>query len=173
MEILQLSDRKDYTDDMPVFEKYSVRGIIRRDGRFAVQEGALGDCKLLGGGVDEGESYVQALEREVREESGLLVIPESVREIGEVLERRRDLYDPTKVYICHSCYFTCEVRSEMTEPSMTTSEIARGYHLSWLTAEEIIRKNATFSEVWIRRDTDFIRRLPEYEARIGKSAGQS
>lgn len=163
MRILKTIDRKDYTDQMPVFEKFSVRGVILREGRLAVQQSAAGDYKILGGGVEKGETLQEALLREVQEESGLVVIPESIREIGEIVERRRDLFEPDVVYVCHSCFFLCDARQEMTQTHMTESEAEKGFHLVWATPEEIIAGNEPFcdSQPWSYRDREFVRMLPE------------
>lgn len=164
MRILFTYDKRDYTPDMEAFEKHSVRAVIRQNGRLAAQKGARGDYKLLGGGMEEGENFAQALSREVREESGLVVKPESIREIGETVERRRDIFQPDWIYICHSYFFFCDVEEEMQETCMTESEIAKGFHLEWAAPEEIIEGNAPFlNEAWIARDTEFVRRLPEFE----------
>ena len=49
-----------------------------------------------------------------------------------------------------------------TEPHMTESEKAKGYHLEWMTPEEIVKANEPFSkEPWIYRDTAFIKMLME------------
>ena len=55
MQILLTLDKKDYEEGMPVFEKYSTRGVIIRDGKIATQHGSAGDYKILGGGVEPGE----------------------------------------------------------------------------------------------------------------------
>ena len=88
MKKLRILDQKNYTDDMPIIERYSVRGIIVRDGRIAMQQGGEGQYKILGGGMDVGETIEQTLIREVREESGLIVIPDSIIEIGEIEEKQ-------------------------------------------------------------------------------------
>ena len=129
MQILLTLDKKDYEEGMPVFEKYSTRGVIIRDGKIATQHGSAGDYKILGGGVEPGEKLEDALIREVGEESGLIVIPESIRPIGEIVERRRDLFEKNKIYVCHSCFFFCDAKTEMTQTHMTESEIEKGFHL--------------------------------------------
>lgn len=163
MRILKIIDGKNYNDQMPVFEKFSVRGVIFREDRLAVQQSAAGDYKILGGGVEEDETMQEALVREVQEESGLIVIPESIQEIGEIVERRRDLFDQDLVYVCHTCFFFCEVKQEMTRMHMTESEAEKGFHLVWATPEEIIAGNAQFcgSQPWSYRDREFVRMLPE------------
>lgn len=162
MNILKVYDSKNYTQQMPVFEKYSVRGVIVRDGRIAMQKGKTGEYKILGGGVEPGEDLFDALCREVQEESGLVVIRESIREVGEILEKREDLYEKGTVYLCHSYFYFCDAKEEMVECRLTQSELAKGYHLCWATPEEIIAGNAPFvKQPWIYRDTEFIRMLKE------------
>ena len=46
MQILLTLDKKDYEEGMPVFEKYSTRGVIIRDGKIATQHGSAGDIKF-------------------------------------------------------------------------------------------------------------------------------
>ena len=141
MQILLTLDKKDYEEGMPVFEKYSTRGVIIRDGKIATQHGSAGDYKILGGGVEPGEKLEDALIREVGEESGLIVIPESIRPIGEIVERRRDLFEKNKIYVCHSCFFFCDAKAEMTQTHMTESEIEKGFHLEWATAHFVRRSH--------------------------------
>ena len=65
MNIVAVFDSKNYEDTVSVYEKYTVRGIIRRNGKFAMQCSKEGEYKIPGGGVEQGESYTQALIREV------------------------------------------------------------------------------------------------------------
>lgn len=143
MQILLTLDKKDYEEGMPVFEKYSTRGVIIRDGKIATQHGSAGDYKILGGGVEPGEKLEDALIREVGEESGLIVIPESIRPIGEIVERRRDLFEKTRSMSVTPAFF-CDAKEEMTQTHMTESEIEKGFHLEWATAQEIIDGNEPF-----------------------------
>ena len=163
MRILKTIDKGDYTSSMPVFEKYTVRGVIIREGKLAVQQSKAGDYKILGGGVEQGESLADALLREVQEESGLVVIPESIRPIGEIVEKRRDIFDPSMIYVCHSCFFFCDAMERMEAMHMTESEKEKGFHLVWATPEEIMRGNEPFceSQPWSYRDREFVRMLPE------------
>lgn len=163
MKLLLTLDKQNYTENMPVFEKYSTRAIIIRNGKIATQHGTAGDYKLLGGGVEPGEDLHSALIREVREESGLVVLPDSIQEIGEIVERRRDIFEPGKIFVCHSCFFFCDAEEKVEKTHMTESEIARGYHLKWAAPEEIIAGNAPFCEEqpWSYRDSEFIRMMPE------------
>ena len=66
MELLKKFDAQNYKDTTSVFEKYTIRGIIVRDGKIAMQCSKEGEYKIPGGGMEAGETYVEALAREVR-----------------------------------------------------------------------------------------------------------
>ena len=162
MRILFTLDDKNYSDDMPVFEKWAVRGIICKDGKYAMQRGRSGKYKIPGGGVEKGETFLETLVREVKEEVGLVVIESSVKEIGEILELREDLKKPGQKYVCHSYYYFCEVENEGCETAMTESEIREGYQLAWATLDEIIDTNNRLNmDKPIFRDTKFFEWLRE------------
>lgn len=160
MKVLATFDAKDYQDTVGVYEKYSVRGIIMRDGKLAMQCSREGEFKIPGGGLEAGEDYKQALVREVLEETGLTVLADQVQELGEIVEMRRDIFDNTKKYICHSLFYKCQVDKEQTAINLTPSEAARGYELKWATPEEICRTNHRLQkDPWIIRDTAFVKMI--------------
>ena len=99
MEILKKFDAQNYKDTTSVFEKYTIRGIIVRDGKIAMQCSKEGEYKIPGGGMEAGETYVEALAREVKEETGLFIILEKAVGLGEILEVRKDIFDDTKKFI--------------------------------------------------------------------------
>lgn len=162
MKNLLVLDKKDYTEDMECYERYCVRAIIRKGNKIAVQKGGEGDYKILGGGMEPTEDVGIALSREVEEESGLVVDLSTIEEIGEIYEARRDIYETDKKYVCHTWFYYCDVTDEVRSTNMTESEIAKGYHLEWATAQEIIEGNAKFmDQPWIYRDTKFIENFLE------------
>lgn len=162
MQILMTFDADDYQNTTEVFEKYTVRGIIVQNGKLAMQRSKQGEYKIPGGGPEPGEDFRQALVREVHEETGLHIIGSSVRELGEILELRRDIFEAHKKFVCHSLFYFCEVGEERDELTLTPSEAARGYHLEWASPEEICEGNKPFlNEPWIARDTAFVRMIAE------------
>lgn len=160
METILVLDEKNYTDDMPVFEKTGVRAIICKDGRYAMQYSADGEYKIPGGGMEAGESCEETLIREVREETGLKVLPETIKEIGEITEIREDLFKKGTKYICHSLFYSCDVSDEVGEMRLTPSEVLKGYTLQWATVDEIIECNTRLlKDKWTFRDTEFLKWL--------------
>lgn len=158
MRLLLTLDEHNYTEDMPVYERYNVRAIIQDGTLFAMERSRIGEYKFSGGTVDAGESFEQALCREVLEETGLFVIPESIQPVGEIIEKRLDRFELNTIYLCHSLYYTCSIEpNRMVEETPCESEREQGYHLAWAEAEEIIRANRQFSKKkWIARDTRFL-----------------
>ena len=160
MELLAKFDENNYEDTTAVLEKYTVRGIILRDGKLAMQRSRKGIYKLPGGGPEAEESYLTALCREVREETGLFVKPESVLELGEILELRRDIYDKNRKYICHTLFYYCQVEDRQVPIQLTPSEAEKGFEMVWAPPEEICRCNSrAVDSPWILRDTEFVKML--------------
>ena len=149
-------DQKNYTQDMPIDVRYCIRAVIIKNGRIAVQKGKNGEYKILGGGMEKGEDHYRALSREVLEEGGMYVVRDSMRLMGEILERHRDIFDESRVYECHTLYI-CEVEQETVAPQPTASETRKGYQLAWATPQEIIAGNGPFLyQSWILRDSRFV-----------------
>ncbi len=81
MRILFDMDKKDYNPDGKKFVRPSVRGIIIKNGKIAmVHSIKYNYYKFPGGGIEDNESKIETLIREVREESGLIVKADTIKE---------------------------------------------------------------------------------------------
>lgn len=157
-------DYKDYEETMPVYEKCSVRAIIMQNGRLAVQKSRDGEYKILGGVVEDGESHLETILREVEEEAGMLVKPDSLRPIGMIEEKRLDVFDKSRIYSCHTYFYFCEVTKERVPLKLTECEIAKGYTPDWELPERIVESNRSrIKDKWKLRDTEFVDMLVKGE----------
>lgn len=84
MNRILIMDEKNYAPDLEEIYREAVRGIIFVDGKLLMIEDDFGEVKLPGGGIDAGEDDYQALAREVKEETGYRVIPETIVPFGEI-----------------------------------------------------------------------------------------
>lgn len=160
MRRLACFDKQNYDDTKKVFEKSNIRGIVIIDGKIAMQQDKEGIYKIPGGGVENSESHVETLGRELREEVGLVLIEESMVELGEITEIRRDIFSNDTKYISHSYFYLCKVTEERLSITPTASEIKKGYQPVWVTLEKVYETNTRLSkDPWIERDTAFIKML--------------
>ncbi len=162
MKKLLVLDYKNYTEELPVYEKHTVRAIIMKDGKLAMQQSHTGEYKILGGVVEEGENHLTTILREVEEEAGMFVKPDSLREIGVVEEKRLDVFYKNRIYHCLTYFYGCDVEDGVVPLKLTDSEVAKGYKLAWATPKQIVETNrALIKEKWKLRDTEFVNLLLE------------
>lgn len=161
-------DLQDYNPEWPHSTRPSVRAIIFRDGKLAlVHNGKFDYYMFPGGGIEEGESHEEALIREVKEESGLVVIPESIKEYGSALRLSASQYFENTVFEQENFYYMCEAKTEVAATEFDVHEIEEQYSLVFLTPEEAVRRNRTNDHaeengtVWIERETRVMELLLE------------
>ena len=137
-------DKKNYKEGGSVGRRPSVRGIIIRGGRILMMHSLkYGYCKLPGGGVEPGETHEQTLLREVREESGHVVIPESVREYGCVRRIEKGMVDD--IFIQENFYYLCDAEEQTVETEQDDYEREERFTPEYLTVSEALELNRTHS----------------------------
>lgn len=140
MRLLFEIDTKDYDPTGKAFVRPSVRGIIIRDGRVAMVHSQKYDYfKFPGGGIEDGESLEQALLREVAEESGLQVIPKSIREYG--LVHRVQKGKKEAMFIQDNYYFLCDVEAELQPQHLDDYEAEERFTLEFVDPSHAIHTN--------------------------------
>ncbi len=135
-------DTKDYDPKGPAFVRPSVRGIILRDGKVAMVHSLKYDYyKFPGGGIEAGETRPQALIREVLEESGLQVRPESIREYGLVHRVQKSDQPGIAMFVQDNYYYLCDVQPEVQSQHLDDYEAEEHFTLEFVAPEIAIQTN--------------------------------
>lgn len=159
MKNLLTLDEKNYGEELEEIRRIAVRGIIFKNGRLLMTESDDGELKFPGGGTEEGEDDIQTLIRETLEETGFTVVPETVREFGEIEEKRLALYE-NKIWHQINRYYFCEVYNWQSECSYSENEKAHGFKPVWYTLEEAYEKNCR--RAWNQREYHALKLLKEH-----------
>lgn len=139
MDRILVMDDHDYDDNLPEIYRIAVRGIIFIDGKLLMIESSSGELKLPGGGMEKGENDCHTLIREVREETGYEVVPQSIKPFGEILEKRLSTHETMIWHQINRLYF-CDVYVEQGRCQYTENEKTCGFHQVLYTVEEALRK---------------------------------
>lgn len=169
MERLFEIDLHDYELGDNVFSRPSARGVIFDDcGRIAlVYSQKEKYYKFPGGGIHKDEDKREALIREVREETGLVVIPKSIKEFGSVLRRQKSNKTPNTIFEQENFYYFCEVKNIITEQNLDAYEAEARFVLEFVNLDEAIDTNSKyktedyFNEIMIKRDTKLLQLIKE------------
>ena len=152
-------DLRDYSPDNRVSRRPSARGIIFRDGLIAlVYSKKEKYYKFPGGGIREGEDKKKALIREVLEETGLTVIPESIREFGSVIRRQKSNKSADTIFEQENFYYFCDVGPGISPQKLDEYEEKAGFSLEFTKIEKAIEANRAyhsddlFDEIMIKRE---------------------
>ncbi len=142
MRLLFQMDEKDYDKCTHSFVRNSARSIIIKNKRVAMIHSMKYDYyKFPGGGIENGESPVDAMIRETREESGLIVKPDTVKEYGYVHRIQKSDKDETECFIQDNYYYLCETADEIGLQELDDYEAKEAYTLEYVEPDLVIRKN--------------------------------
>ncbi len=122
----------------PVSTKVSVNCIFEKDGKFllvqqARPESVRGKWTLPGGKVDQGESFEEAVSREVMEETGLEVV--SMHKTGII-------HDHPQETVKHIYNIECEI----SDFKFNKEEIL---DVRWFSLDEIVRIKDQLRKPWV------------------------
>ena len=142
MRLLFEMDKRDYDHCTHKFVRNSASSIIISDKKIAMIHSLKYDYyKFPGGGIEGEESPVDAMIRETREEAGLLVKPETVKEYGYVHRIQKSDNDASECFIQDNYYYLCDVESGVASQRLDNYEAAENYTLEYIEPFIAIRKN--------------------------------
>lgn len=140
MRLLFEVDTKDYDQNAERTYRCSSCGIVIQGKTIAMCYVDKHRAYVIPGGkIEVGETMEQAVVREMHEETGLRIIPESIREYGYIHVVRKGMYEP--VYVQDNYYFLCQAEDEIDEVNLTENEIKNGYHFDFVNPFEILNEN--------------------------------
>ena len=157
-------DLKDYNPKGEKVYRPSVRGIIFDDqGNIAmIYSRKYHYYKFPGGGIEGNETHLEALAREIKEETGMTLIPDSAKEFGEVLRiQAGDETAGDSIWIQYNYYYTCEVEDEIGEQNLDEGEKNADFVLKFIPIGEAIAVNSAFET-----NDAFKKQMVEREKRV-------
>lgn len=161
MRVLFEMDAHDHADCTHDFVRNSARSIIIRGKKVAMVHSLKYDYyKFPGGGIEGEEAPVDAMIRETREEAGLLVKRESVREYGYVHRVQKSDRDASERFVQDNFYFLCEAENTAVRQDLDAYEANEGFSLEFVEPMLAIRKNRC------KRNSPYNDLMFEREARV-------
>ena len=142
MRLLFAMDKGDHAGCTHSFTRNSARSIIIANGKIAMIHSAKYDYyKFPGGGVEKNEEPMAAMIRETREEAGLVVKPETVREYGYVHRVQKSDKDASECFVQDNYYYLCDAEEEKVLQRLEGYEAGEGYELEFVSPLTAITKN--------------------------------
>ncbi len=121
------------------YYREAVRAIIMDNNKILlIYSEKNGDYKLPGGGVEEGETYEEALIREVEEEAGVRVSIN--KELFRVMEYDEGQFDDCDLFKMLSIYYEAHVTKNLKQ-NLDSYEYEMGFIPKWVEISQAIEKN--------------------------------
>lgn len=146
----------------------AVRGIIMKDSKILMVHSKNRDYKFPGGGIKKGESYMEALRREVEEETGY-VCSKINEQFGIVTEKSKDRYFNNKIFKMISYYYLAEVSDKRKSQKLDPYEARLEFKPEWININDAINNNDNIMKLgmepianWIYRETYVLKEIKKY-----------
>lgn len=143
-------DLKDYNDTDVIYKRPPSRAIIIKDGKIAlVYSNKYNYYKFPGGGINESEDKIDALIREVKEEVGLIVIKNSIKEYGEV--KRIQKSNLNQIFYQENYYYLCDVENDLMKQNLDEYEQDEEFILKYVDPQTAIITNYNHQDNLFRK----------------------
>lgn len=148
----------------------AVRAVIIQNGKIALVKSLIeGFYKFPGGGIETGENHSDTLIRETLEETGLHVIPSTIRELGMLHEIRKGVYG-NEIFDQRSYYYYADIRHDFSIQCLDEYEEELQFTLEWTDISTALSTNLKLGQNY---ETSFLLResyLLEYILQHTKQA---
>ena len=162
-------DLHDYEEEYNIYKRPSARAIIIKNCKIAlVYSKKEKYYKFPGGGIEENEEMKTALIREVREEVGLIVIPDSISEFGSVMRRQKSNYSSDTIFEQENFYFFCHTENQLIKQELDDYEKEADFSLRFVDIDDAIKANRDyhsddfFNEIMIKREMKVLQLVKQY-----------
>jgi len=130
MRLLFSIDTNDYDKNGKMFIRPSSRAIIIKGSKILmVYSKKYNYYKFPGGGINDGETPIDALIRETKEETGLTVLKDSIKEFGYVHRIQKSDQDDYEIFIQDNYYYICDVEETKVKQELDDYEEYEGFTL--------------------------------------------
>lgn len=160
MRQIYCSDLKDYDDLDNKYLRVACRAIIIKDNKLAMIKGKkFNELKFPGGGLEQDETHLECLMREVVEETGLIIDVLTQTPFGLVTEIRKSTIEVDTIFQMNSYYYTVSLDdTKLGKTNLDPYEIEHGYELIWVDIHDAITTNklalsqSIADATWIKRE---------------------
>lgn len=144
MRLLFEIDTKDYDINGIAFVRPSARCITVKNGKVAMVHSVKYDYyKFPGGGIEKNESKEDAVIRETLEETGLKVIPETIKEFGYVHRIQKNDHPGADYFVQDNYYFLCDVEYDAEMQKLDNYEAEEQFTLEYIEPGKAVFINRT------------------------------
>ena len=163
-----LLDKRNYDNLTYRNKRLASRGIaFKNDKIILIKSDRYGEYKFPGGGINIGETKIEALIREFKEETGIDVLVDSIKEFAVFKEIRKSaIYD--EIFDHTSYYYLLDVNNKIGDTNLDDYEKEYGYKLVFVDLNEAINNNQRILDnnditmcPWVERELIILKKLKE------------
>lgn len=171
MKTLKTLDRKDYNQSDKITKRIASRAIIYRGDEIAmIKCEKYNYYKFPGGGVEDGESLIDTLKRETKEETGLTIIDSTIKRKCYIKEIHKCNFNEDTIFEQESYYFIASAKDEVVPLKLDEYEEKLGYHLEFTTINNAINTNKRLLKKgefsFLKRENTVLHYLKECNAKL-------